>query len=105
MDGNAIRNRLGSHGTFGVMARPQHTVRSILALAGSYKPGTIIKAERVVDAYLDDFQGYRARRAAADALLDELASPERHARNRGGLFELIELHLKRRHREMARLYQ
>ena len=40
-----------------------------------------------------------------DALLRELALPERHARNRGGLFELIELHLKRRQREMARLFQ
>jgi|GEM_PF-2837896 len=82
-----------------------HTVCSILTLAASYKPGTIIEAERVVDAHLDEFEGYRARRAAMDALLDELASPERHARNRGGLFELIELHLKRRHRQMARLYQ
>lgn len=82
-----------------------HTVRSILTLAAFYKPGTIIEAERVVDAYLDECEGYRARRAAMDALLVELASPERHARNRGGLFELVELHLKRRHREMARLYQ
>lgn len=80
-------------------------VRSILALAASYKPGTIIMAERVVDEYLDAFGGYRARRAAMDALLRELASPERRARNRGGLFELIELHLRRRHREMARLFQ
>jgi hypothetical protein len=81
------------------------TVRSILALAATYKPGTIIKAEQVVDAYLDEFRGYRARRAAMDALLRELASPERQARNRGGLFELIELHLKRRHREFAHLFQ
>lgn len=81
------------------------TVRSILALAATYKPGTIIKAERVVDEYLDEFKGYRARRAAMDALLRELASPERQARNRGGLFELIELHLKRRHREFAHLFQ
>ncbi|MEZ0253251.1 MAG: hypothetical protein ACAH20_20180 [Methylobacteriaceae bacterium] len=81
------------------------TVRSILALAASYKPGTIIKAERVVDAYLGEFERYRSRRAAMDALLGELALPEHRARNRGGLFELIELHLKRRHGEIARLFQ
>jgi hypothetical protein len=81
------------------------TVRSILALAASYKPGTIIKAERLVDAYLDQFQGYRELRAAMDALLHELTLPERRARNRGGLFELIELHLTRRHRESAHLFQ
>ena len=40
-----------------------------------------------------------------DALLKELALPAHRARNRGGLFELIELHLKRRHREMARQFQ
>ncbi len=87
------------------MGSLDQTVRSILAQAGSYKPGTIIEAERIVNAYLKDFEGYRARREAMDALLHELALPERHARNRGGLFELIELHLKRRHREMARLFQ
>lgn len=81
------------------------TVRSILGLAASCKPGTIIKAERVVDAYLGDFEGYRARRAAMDDLLRELALPEHRARNRGGLFELIELHLRRRHGEIARLFQ
>lgn len=81
------------------------TVRSILALAATYKPGTIIKAERVVDVYLDNFESYQARRAAMDALLRELASPARQACNRGGLFELIELHLKRRQREFARLFQ
>ncbi|BAU88799.1 hypothetical protein MPPM_0194 [Methylorubrum populi] len=80
------------------------TVRTILALAASYRPGTIVRAERVVDAYLDDFEGYRGRRAAMDALLHELALPERRARNRGGLFELIELHLKRRHGQMAHLF-
>jgi hypothetical protein len=80
-------------------------VRSILALADSYKAGNIIKAERVVDAYLDNFQGYRALRAAMDTLLRELARPKHRARNRGGLFELIELHLKRRHGEIARLFQ
>ncbi|AWN37737.1 hypothetical protein [Methylobacterium radiodurans] len=81
------------------------TMRSILALAATYRPGTIIKAEQVVDAYLDEFQGYRARRAAMDALLHELALPSHRARNRGGLFELIGLHLKRRHRDMARWFQ
>lgn len=55
------------------------TVRSILALAASYKLGTIIKAERVVDEYLDAFQGYQARRGAMGALLNELALPEHHA--------------------------
>ncbi|MGX9981562.1 hypothetical protein [Methylobacterium fujisawaense] len=87
------------------MDQRDQTVRSILALAASYRPGTIIRAERVVDAYLDEFAGYRARRAAMDALLRELAMPERRARNRGGLFELIELHLRRRHGESAHLFQ
>ncbi|GJD92374.1 hypothetical protein BHAOGJBA_5928 [Methylobacterium hispanicum] len=87
------------------MDQLDETVRSILALAATYKPGTIIRAERVVDAYLADFDGYRARRAAMDALLRELDLPERRTRNRGGLFELIELHLKRRHGEIARLFQ
>lgn len=81
------------------------TVRSLLTLAARYRPGTIVEAERVVDFYLARFEGYRARRAAMDALLHELARPEHHARNRGGLFELIELHLKRRHREMAHMFQ
>jgi hypothetical protein len=58
-------------------------VRSILALATSYKPGTIIKAERVLDAKLDELRGSGARRGAMDALLHELALPKRHARNRG----------------------
>lgn len=87
------------------MDRLDETVRSILVLAASYKPGTIVRAERVVDAYLDGCEGYRARRAAMDALLHELALPKHRARNRGGLFELIGLHLKRRHRGMAHLFQ
>jgi hypothetical protein len=87
------------------MKRLDDTVRSLLALAACYRPGTIIEAERMVDAYLIQFEGYHARRSAMDALLHELALPERRARNRGGLFELIELHLKRRHREMARQFQ
>ena len=102
---HASRNRPSARGAITGMDRLEDTVRSILALAASYKPGTIIKAERVVDAYLDQFEGYRARRVAMDALLHELAMPERRGRNRGGLFELIELHLKRRHREMAHLFQ
>ena len=80
-------------------------VRSLLAFSASYQPGTIIEGERVVDAYLTQFEGYQACRVAMDALLQELASPAHRARNRGGLFELIELHLKRRHREMARQFQ
>ena len=105
VDEHAVWNRPGAHGATDGMDHLKHTVRSILAHAGSYRPGTIIEAERIVDAYLDDFEGYWARRAAMYALLHELALPEHHARNRGGLFELIELHLKRRHREAARLFQ
>lgn len=81
------------------------TVRTLLALSARYRVGTIIEAECAVDTYLGEFPGYRARRAAVDALLLELALPEHRARNRGGLFELIELHLKRRHREMAVMFQ
>ena len=32
------------------------TVRSILSLAAPYKPGTIVRAERVLDEYRDDFR-------------------------------------------------
>lgn len=81
------------------------TVRSLLALAARYEPGIIIEAERVIDVYLARFQGYEARRNAMVALLEELALPERQARNRGGLFELIEMHLERRHREIAVRFQ
>lgn len=87
------------------MDHVRETVRSLVSLAGSYRPGTIIEAEQVVDTYLAAFRGYRARRAAMDALLHELASAAHRARNRGGLFEQVELHLQRRHREMARLFQ
>jgi hypothetical protein len=80
-------------------------MRSLLSLAASYKPGTITEAERVVDAYLTQFQDLQARLAAMDALLHELALPEHRARNRGGLFELIEMHLERRHREIVRQFQ
>jgi len=81
------------------------TVRTLLALSARYRVGTIIEAERAVDAYLGGFRGYQTRRAAMDALLLELALPEHRARNRGGLFELVEMHLKRRHREMAVMFQ
>ena len=40
------------------------------------KPGTIIAAEQVVDAYLTHFEGYRARLAAMDA-----CSMNSHCRN------------------------
>ena len=81
------------------------TVCHLVSLAGSYHPGTIVEAEQVVDLYLAASPGYRARRAAMDALLDELASPVNRVFNRGGLFEQVELHLQRRQREMARLFQ
>jgi hypothetical protein len=81
------------------------TVSDLLSLADSYRPGIILEAEQVVDTYLAAFHGYRARRAAMDALLDKLASSPCYAHNRGGLFEQVELHLKRRHREMARVFQ
>lgn len=100
-----IRNRYPMLGATIRMDPLDDTVRSLLALAARYRPGTIIEAESVVDAYLARHHGYRARRAAMDALLAELALPQHHARNRGGLFELIELHLKRRHREMAVRFQ
>lgn len=81
------------------------TVHLVVGLAATYRPGAITDAERVVDTYLVAFQGYHARTAAIDALLDQLHSPSHRARNRGGLFEQIELHLQRRHREMAREFQ
>jgi len=87
------------------MAHLHETVCHLVSLAGSYRPGMILKAEKAVDTYLAAFPGYRARRAAMDALLEELASPVNRAFNRGGLFEQVELHLHRRHREMARLFQ
>lgn len=87
------------------MDRLHETVCHLVSLAGSYSPGIILEAEQVVDIYLTAFSGYPARRAALDALLDELASPVNRAFNRGGLFEQIELHLQRRHREIARLFQ
>lgn len=105
MTRDCSRERCTPYGASIGMDRLDETVRSILALSASYRPGTIVSAERVVDAYLGEHEGYRARRAAMDALLHELALPERRARNRGGLFELIELHLKRRHVEIARSFQ
>lgn len=79
--GNRIRP--GACGATTCMDPLNDNARSILALAISNKPGTIIKAERVLDAKLDELRGSRARRAAMDALLHELALPKRHARNWG----------------------
>jgi hypothetical protein len=81
------------------------TIRDLVSLAGSYRPGVILEAEQVVDTYLAAFRGYRARRAAIDALLAKLACPTLRASNRGGLFEQVEIHLQRRYREMARFFQ
>jgi len=83
----------------------QETVCRLVSLAGSYQPGVIHEAEQVVDSYLAASRGYPTRRAAIDALLSELASPTNRAFNRGGLFEQVELHVQRRHREMTRLFQ
>ena len=77
----------------------------ILTLARAYRPGAIIKAERVVDSYLTAFRGYRSRAAAIESLRTELSRPAHRAINRGGLFEQIERHLERRHREAARGFQ
>ena len=80
-------------------------VQALVGLAATYEPGTINEAERIVDIYLAANPGYRARKAAMDALLNELDSPIHRACNRGGLFEQVELHLQRRHRQMAREFQ
>jgi hypothetical protein len=80
-------------------------VRDVIALAAAYRPGAIIEAEQVVDAYLMIFQGYRSRTAAIESLRAELALPAHRALNSGGLFEQIERHLNKRHREAARLFQ
>lgn len=87
------------------MDHMHETVCSLVNLAGTYRPCAIIEAALVVDTYLAAFRGYRARKAAIDSLLEELASPAHRVRNRGGLFEQVKLHLQRRHREMARLFQ
>ena len=100
-----MRNCYSAFGATDCMDPLEYTVHTLLALAARYRPGTIIKAVRVVDAYLAEFQGYEARRNAMVALLEELAMPERQACNRGGLFELIEMHLERRHREIAVRFQ
>ncbi|MCJ2042223.1 hypothetical protein MKK55_25185 [Methylobacterium sp. J-059] len=81
------------------------TVRRLVSLAGSYRPGAIIEAEQVVDTYLASFHGYRARRAAMDLLRDQLACPNCRSHNRGGLFEQVEFHLQRTLQEMVRLFQ
>ena len=80
-------------------------VREVIALAGAYRPGAINEAERVVDTYLGAFRGYRSRAAAIERLRAELALPAHRALNRSGLFEQIERHLGKRHREAARLFQ
>ncbi|GEL42829.1 hypothetical protein MEX01_34200 [Methylorubrum extorquens] len=77
-------------------------VREILTLARAYRPGAIIEAERVVDSYLMTVRGYRGRAAAIESLRTELSRPAHRALNRGGLFEQIERHLGKRHREAAR---
>lgn len=83
----------------------REAVHLVVGLAASYRPGAITEAEQIVDTYLLAFPGYLARKAAIGALVDELHSPSHRARNRGGLFEQVELHLQRRHREMAREFQ
>ena len=87
------------------MKHLKETVRLLVSLAASYRVGAINEAEQVVDSYLVAFQGYRARKAAMDGLLNELHSPILRARNRGGLFEQVERHLQRWHRQMAREFQ
>ena len=98
-------NRSASDGATGRMKHLHETVHRLVSLAASYRVGTINEAEQVVDAYLIAFQGYRARKAAMDALLNELDAPIHRACNRGGLFEQVERHLERRHRLMAREFQ
>lgn len=80
-------------------------VCEILALARAFRPGAIIEAERVVDTYLLTFGGYRGRAAAIESLRTELSEPAHRALNRGGLFEQIERHLGKRHREAARRFK
>ena len=87
------------------MKHLSETIRLLVNLAASYRPGIINDAEQVVDSYLVAFQGYPARKAAMDALLNELHSPRHRACNRGGLFEQVERHLQRWHRQMAREFQ
>jgi hypothetical protein len=81
------------------------TVRSLVTIAAAHQSGAIVEAERVVYTYLATFQGYRNRRTAIDKLLTDLANPLNRAFNRGGIFELVEMHLDRRHRQEARWFQ
>jgi len=81
------------------------TVRRLVTLAATYRVGLIYEAEQGVDAYVTTFDGYQARKAAMDALREELRSPLHRAGNRGGLFDQVELHLQRWHRRMAREFQ
>jgi hypothetical protein len=83
----------------------EETVREILTLASAYRPGAIIEAERVVDSYLMTFQGYPGRASAIESLRAELSRPVHRVLNRGGLFEQIERHIGKRHREAARRFQ
>lgn len=87
------------------MSPLRETVSFLVTLADSYRPGAIIEAEQAIDTYLATFHGYRSRKAGMDALLDELSLTSHWARNRGGLFEQVEFHIWRRHREMARVFQ
>lgn len=68
------------------------TIGLLVNLAASYRVGTINEAEQVVDSYLVAFQGYHARKAAMDALLNKLHSPTHRTYNRGGLFDQVERH-------------
>lgn len=100
-----VRNGSAPNRAFCHMDHVDETVRYLVSLAGSSRPGLIFEAEQVVDTYLTAFEDYRARKTAMDALLYQLASPVHRACNRGGLFEQVELHLQRRYREMARIFQ
>jgi hypothetical protein len=81
------------------------TMLRLSELTASYRPGTIIEAERVVDTYLATFEGYPSRAAAIERLRAELSLPAHQSLNRGGLFEQVEQHLDRRHREAALRFQ
>ena len=49
------------------MNRCSATIQLLVSLAAPYRMGTIDEAEQVVDAYLVDFLGYHARKAAMEA--------------------------------------
>ena len=102
---DAKSEQLSISEVFLIMDSLNETVGILVRLADAYLPGNIVEAERGVDCYLVAFHGYRSRSTAMDALLGELATPVHWAHNRGGLFEQVELHIQRRHREMARVFQ